>query len=113
MQSVIQSTCCSIEMIMLESTDGLCGPVTMNRFGKSLAMRPRYVWGPASHAFFSVLPFLPSMSTLTMAPVIASKPVANTMASNSNDSSWVSMPVSVIVLSEFLRMLTRRTCSRL
>ena len=29
MQSAIQSTCCSIETTMLDSTDGLPGPVTM------------------------------------------------------------------------------------
>ena len=34
MQSAIQSTCCSIETTMLLSTDGLPGPVIMNRFGK-------------------------------------------------------------------------------
>src|SRR5437763_547256 len=34
MQSAIQSTCCSIETIMLLSTDGLPGPVIVNRFGE-------------------------------------------------------------------------------
>ena len=39
--SVIQSTCCSIDTIMLDSTDGLPGPVIMNRFGNPFVMRPR------------------------------------------------------------------------
>ena len=34
MQSAIQSTCCSIDTAMFDSTDGLPGPVIMNRFGK-------------------------------------------------------------------------------
>ena len=41
MQSAIQSTCCSIETTMLLSTDGLPGPVTMNRFGKPAVASPR------------------------------------------------------------------------
>ena len=39
---------------------------------------------------------VPTMSTAAIAPVIASKPVANTIASNSKDSSTVSIPVSVM-----------------
>src|ERR671919_1263868 len=34
MQSAIQSTCCSMLTTMLLSTEGLPGPVTMNRLGK-------------------------------------------------------------------------------
>src|SRR3954467_14983724 len=34
MQSASQSTCCSIAWIMLASTEGLPGPVIMNRLGK-------------------------------------------------------------------------------
>ena len=41
MQSAIQSTCCSIETIMLLSTEGLPGPVMVNRFGKPAVIRPR------------------------------------------------------------------------
>ena len=41
MQSAIQSTCCSIETIMFENTDGLAGPVIVNRFGKPCTMMPR------------------------------------------------------------------------
>ena len=41
MQSVIHSTCCSIDTSMLVSTEGLPGPVTMNRFGKPAVARPR------------------------------------------------------------------------
>ena len=53
------------------------------------------------------------MSTATIAPVIASKPVANTMASNSSDSLVVLMPVSVMVVIGVLRRSTSRTCGRL
>ena len=41
MQSEIHSTCCSIETGMLLSTDGLPGPVTVKRFGKSATIKPR------------------------------------------------------------------------
>ena len=41
MQSAIQSTCCSIDTTMLLSTDGLPGPVIVNRFGKPAIARPR------------------------------------------------------------------------
>ena len=41
MQSAIQSTCCSMETIMLESTDGLCGPVIMNKLGNPADIMPR------------------------------------------------------------------------
>ena len=40
-QSAIQSTCCSIDTTMLDSTDGLPGPVTMNRLGNPAAATPR------------------------------------------------------------------------
>ena len=40
-QSAIHSTCCSMELIMLVSTDGLPGPVIVNRFGKPATIRPR------------------------------------------------------------------------
>ena len=40
-QSVIQSTCCSMDTIMFDSTDGLPGPVIMNRLGKPATVRPR------------------------------------------------------------------------
>ena len=41
MQSVIQSTCCSMATGMLVSTEGLPGPVIVNRFGKPGTCRPR------------------------------------------------------------------------
>ena len=97
MQSEIQSTCCSIDTIMFDNTDGLPGPVIMNRLGKPDTIRPRYVTGPSAHASRRVRPSRPVMSTLTIAPVIASKPVANTIASNSNDSSAKSIPDRVMV----------------
>ena len=41
MQSAIQSTCCSIDWIMLASTEGLPGPVIMKKFGNPCVDRPR------------------------------------------------------------------------
>jgi hypothetical protein len=40
-QSVIHSTGCSFDTTMLLSTDGLSGPVTVNRLGKSAIAPPR------------------------------------------------------------------------
>ena len=76
MQPAMKSTCCSIETIMLLSTDGLPGPVTVNRFGKPAIVRPRYDRGPSAHFSRSDLPDRPRMSTPVRAPVIASKPLA-------------------------------------
>ena len=41
MSPAIHSTFCSIATGMLDSTDGLCGPVMTNRFGKPRVVRPR------------------------------------------------------------------------
>ena len=41
MQSAIQSTCCSIAWIMLASTEGLPGPVMVNKLGKPAEAIPR------------------------------------------------------------------------
>src|SRR5262245_39317912 len=41
MQAVIHSTWCSIEVTMLVRTEGLPGPVTVNRFGKPATPNPR------------------------------------------------------------------------
>ena len=97
---------------MLENTDGLAGPVMVNRLGKPCTMSPRYVRVPFFHFSFRVSPSCPSMSTATSAPVMASNPVANTMVSNSNSSSLVRMPVGVISTSGVRRRLTSRTFSR-
>jgi hypothetical protein len=53
------------------------------------------------------------MSTDTSGPVMASNPVANTIVSNSNDSSTVSMPVSVIAMIGVRRTSTSRTWGKL
>src|SRR3954468_1715048 len=95
MASATQSTCCSMETTMLDSTDGLPGPVIMNRLGKPAVPIPRYVRGPADHVSLSDNPSQPRMSTLVNAPVIASNPVAYTMASNSYSCSELRMPFSV------------------
>ncbi len=68
--------------------------------------------GPAAH--FSVRDWPPLVtSTAARAPVMASKPVAYTMASNSNDSPAVSMPVSVMLVIGCCRRSTSRTWGRL
>ena len=41
MQSVIQFTCCSIDTIMLVSTDGLPGPEIVKKFGNPTVPSPR------------------------------------------------------------------------
>ena len=41
MQSVIHSTCCSMDTAMFESTDGLPGPVIVKRFGNPADISPR------------------------------------------------------------------------
>ena len=37
----MNSTCCSIDTGMFDSTDGLCGPVMVNRFGYPALISPR------------------------------------------------------------------------
>jgi hypothetical protein len=37
----IQSTCCSMDTIMFDSTDGLPGPVIREQFGKPTVVSPR------------------------------------------------------------------------
>ena len=41
MASAIQSTCCSMEIIMFDSTDGLPGPVIIQKLGKPAVATPR------------------------------------------------------------------------
>ena len=41
MQSVIHSTCCSIDTGMFDSTDGLCGPVMLKKLGKPAIEMPK------------------------------------------------------------------------
>ena len=72
MQSATHSTCCSIEVAMLLGTDGLPGPVIMNRLGKPLVCTPRYVTGPADHFSASDTPSRPRISISSSAPVMAS-----------------------------------------
>ncbi len=60
MQSAIQSTCCSIETIMLLRTEGLPGPVTVKRFGKPATVRPSAERGPSAHFSRSDTPLAPA-----------------------------------------------------
>src|SRR5215475_4505774 len=55
-QSEIHSTCCSIDTGMFERTDGLCGPVTVKKFGKLAMEIPRKACGPSAHSSSSVQP---------------------------------------------------------
>ena len=41
MQSLTHAACCSAEVTMLLNTDGLCGPVMTNMFGKPVVAMPR------------------------------------------------------------------------
>jgi hypothetical protein len=41
MQCAIQSTCCSVETGMFDSTDGLCGPVIVKKLGNPAMATPR------------------------------------------------------------------------
>src|SRR6516225_4193439 len=61
MQSAIHSTCCSIATGIFASTDGLCGPVIVNRLGKLATESPREVRGPSAQASFSARPPQPLM----------------------------------------------------
>jgi hypothetical protein len=81
--SAIQSTCCSMDTTMLLNTDGLPGPVTRKRFGNPARPIPRYVRGPCAHRSRRATPSRPRTSIAFSAPVIASKPVAKTIASTS------------------------------
>ena len=101
MQSVIHSTCCSMDVIMLERTEGLPGPVIVNKFGKLFIDSPKNVTGPFFHLFFKVEPDFPSMLIDNMAPVIASKPVAKIIVSNWCDLSAVCNPSLVILMMGF------------
>ena len=113
MQSTIQSTCCSIETIMLLRTEGLPGPVTVKRFGKPAIVRPSAERGPAAHFSRSDRPSRPRRSIASRAPVIASKPVPSTIVSSANSSSPTRRPRSLISSIGRSRIETSRTLSRL
>ena len=98
MASAIQSTCCSIDTIMLLSTDGLPGPVISEQVrepGDAEAEVGARAVGPLVR---SVRPPRPRMSIASSAPVIASKPVANTMASTGVLRLAGACPLGVISL---------------
>jgi hypothetical protein len=96
--AAIQSTCCSMETIMLLITDGLPGPVMVNRFGKPAMPRPSSVRGPSAHLSFSAHAIDAADVDIDQAPVMASKPVANTMQSKSRSRSAVRMPPAVMAV---------------
>ena len=49
MQSVINSTCCSIAIGTFVKTEGLPGPVIVKKLGKPGICKPRNVKGPFFH----------------------------------------------------------------
>ena len=65
-QSTIQSTCCSMAWIILARTEGLPGPVIINKLGKPAEAKPRYARGPASHFFKRLKPLRPVMDILSL-----------------------------------------------
>ncbi len=69
--------------------------------------------GPAAQASFSRAPPLPRMSILSSAPVMASKPIAKTMASTSYSRTAVFTPAGVIRSIGSSVRSTRLTLSRL
>ena len=99
--------------MMLLSTDGLPGPVMTNKFGKPAMVRPRYVRGPAAHLSRNERPPRPRMSTASKAPVMASKPIANTRASRAYSAACVRTPGGVMASIGSFRMSTSVTLSRL
>src|SRR5580692_9598608 len=60
-----QSTCCSIDTVMFDRTEGLPGPVSMKKFGYPAVMSPRYVDGPAAHFSLRDKPSRPATSAAT------------------------------------------------
>src|SRR5215469_14983303 len=71
-QPATQSTCCSIETVMFDRTDGLPGPVIVKKFGNPTVIRPRYVDGPGAHFSVSDRPSRPVTFAAARAPVMAS-----------------------------------------
>ncbi len=67
---------------MFASTDGLPGPLKLNRFGSRGTITPRNVTGPSAQISDSRCPSGPTGSIRVIAPVNASKPVANTSTSH-------------------------------
>ena len=67
---------------MLASTDGLPGPLKLNRFGSRGTITPRNVTGPSAQSSDSLSPPGPTGSIRVIAPVNASKPVAKTSTSH-------------------------------
>ena len=99
---------------MLASTDGLPGPVTVNRFGKPDRLEPEVrarAVGP--HVAQRERRRGHGCRCGASAPVMASKPVANTMTSRSKWPCAVWMPVWVIASMAPWRRSTRVTLSRL
>ena len=81
---------------MLVSTDGLPGPVMVNRLGKPAIGSPGRCAAPRSTSRASARPPRPRMSISSSAPVMASKPVAKTMASTSYSRPLALTPRGVI-----------------
>ena len=98
---------------MLESTEGLPGPVIVNRLGNPAVIRPSKLRGPSAHFCASGIPPRPLMPALSSEPVIASKPVAYTMLSSAYSASRVAMPSGVTLVIGEARKSTSVTLGRL
>mmetsp|Transcript_56108 Transcript_56108/g.109841 ORF Transcript_56108/g.109841 Transcript_56108/m.109841 type:complete len:224 (-) Transcript_56108:500-1171(-) len=95
MASVIHSTWCSIVGSMFVSTEGERGPVTVNKFGNPETASPKKVTGPFSHFSLRRFPSIPTISIAVTAPVMASYPVAKTIASTSISLPFTLSPFGV------------------
>ena len=105
----IKSTCCSIDKIIWLFTPGLWGPVIINKFGKLDTIIPKYVLGPSDHLDFKLISSSFKISIAFTAPVIASKPVANTKSSKEYSILLVNNPFSVIFSIGSLEISIRET----
>ena len=92
MQSLIHSTCCSIGTTILHKTEGLPGPVIVNKFGNPETCIPKKVFGPSLQTSFNFKFCRPLISIFKRGPVIASKPVAYTNISSSYSLFFVFTP---------------------
>ena len=111
MHSAIQSTCCSIETIMLLSTEGLPGPVTVKRFGKPRRQPECRAW--SGRPLLAQRHAVPAAQVdASRAPVIASKPVPSTIVSRRAPLSRAQSGLRDLV-DRPLRIETSRTLARL
>jgi len=105
--ALTHSTCCSIETVMLDSTEGLPGPVNGEEVRKARRHHAEVGLRAVGPLVARARPPRLDLDRDERA-VIASNPVAKTIASNSSDRDAVSMPVSVDRADGILRRSTKR-----